>query len=397
MALERDQKVLDEVSKTVSNIKKEAGLCGNNSVTVNFLNEDLNKPGVRCLVFEQVSSAVMDETEELFYLSRVCDRFAPQYLKICKTLEKAVDYLGHAFITKVALIEEKQKAELPKSLSAERLNEMISTNFIKCQEALHEKKEKLHEYDLDYFNQMLSFAKVMDRLRVTQRKAFDIYYGYIDNCREQAREGNAFTDRDKNRKLVSNYWTPSPFRDAMPYWIDQDVVADHKEQGARDKETVVSGQDSGARGQENEEGRMKNEVDSGIQEQGTRGKDSVVGGQGNEEGRMKNEVDSEIQEQGTRGKDSGSRDQDGSNDEDNSSSFIHNSSLEDNSSSLILPSSLSPPDYREILFRAAERSEGSEDGAITFTDDEVLTLIADPLFLSNEPELAEDIRKALST
>ena len=104
---------------------------------------------------------------------------------------------------------------------------------------------------------------------------------------------------------------------------------------------------------------------------------------------MKNEVDSErsdseIQEQGTRDKDSVGRDQDGSSDEDNSSSPI-------------LPSSLSPPDYREILFRAAERSEGSEDGAITFTDDEVLTLIADPLFLSNEPELAEDIRKALST
>ncbi len=258
MALEKDQKILNEVSKTVSDIKKEAGLGGNNSVTVNFLNEDLNKPGVRCMVFEQVSSAVMNETEELFYLSRVCDRFAPQYLKICKTLEKAVDYLGHAFITKVALIEEKQKAELPKSLSAERLNEMISTNFIKCQEALHEKKEKLHEYDLDYFNQMLSFAKVMDRLRVTQRKAYDIYYGYIDNCKEEARNGNAFTDRDKNRKLVSTYWTPSPFCEARPYWIDQDVVADKKSaSGASGQWSVVSCQ----------------------KEQGTRKKEPVAGDQ----------------------------------------------------------------------------------------------------------------------
>lgn len=250
MTLERDQKILNDVCKTVSDIKKDAGSCGNNSVTVNFLSEDLNKPGVRCMVFEQISAAVMEETEELFYLSRVCDRFAPQYLKICKTLEKAVDYLGHAFITKVALIEEKQKAELPKSLSAERLNQMISTNFIKCREALHEKKEKLHEYDLDYFNQMLSFAKVMDRLRVTQRKAFDIYYGYIDNCRELARTGNAFTDRDKNRKLVSNYWTPSPFMEAKPYWIDQEVVADHQNaviscqhSAVSEKKNQISGQD----------------------------------------------------------------------------------------------------------------------------------------------------------
>lgn len=75
---------------------------------------------------------------------------------------------------------------------------------------------------------MLSFAKVMDRLRVTQRKAYDIYYGYIDNCKEEARNGNAFTDREKKRKLESTYWTPSPFCEARPYWIDQDVVADKK-------------------------------------------------------------------------------------------------------------------------------------------------------------------------
>jgi hypothetical protein len=60
-------------------------------------------------------------------------------------------------------------------------------------------------------------------------------------------------------------------------------------------------------------------------------------------------------------------------------------------------SSLSPPDYREILFRAMERSEDSEDGEITFTEDEARMLLANPQFCSEEPELAEDIRKALST
>ncbi|MBQ6480075.1 MAG: hypothetical protein IJI45_03060 [Anaerolineaceae bacterium] len=129
--------------------------------------------------------------------------------------------------------------------------------------------------------------------------------------------------------------------------------------GVRGQDSVVSGQDS---------------VVSG--------RDSVVSGRENEEGRMKNEVNSEtsdsgIQVQGTRG-------QDGSSDEDNSSFFPHNSSL-------------SPPDYREILFRAMERSEDFEDGEITFTEDEARMLLADPLFCSEEPELAEDIRNALST
>ncbi len=138
------------------------------------------------------------------------------------------------------------------------------------------------------------------------------------------------------------------------------------------------GQDSGARGQ-----------DSGF-----RGQEPVVSDQ---------ESGSIEQAQKTENKT-------GRCDEEKSSSFIHNSSLEDDSSSFILPSSLdpdssffphnsslSPPDYREILFRAMERSEDSEDGEITFTEDEARLLLADPQFCSEEPELAEDIRNALST
>ena len=125
---------------------------------------------------------------------------------------------------------------------------------------------------------------------------------------------------------------------------------------------------------------------------GGRGQDS--GARENEEGRMKNEANSEssdsgIQEQGTRSKDGSS--------DDDSSSFILPSSLDADSSFFPHNSSLSPPDYREILFRAMERSEDSEDGEITFTEDEARLLLADPQFCSGEPELAEDIRNALST
>ena len=112
---------------------------------------------------------------------------------------------------------------------------------------------------------------------------------------------------------------------------------------------------------------------------------------------------------GVLGKEQGTRSKDGSSDDGSSSfilpssldadssSFIHNSSLDAGSSFFTHNSSLSPPDYRGILFRAMERSEDSEDGEITFTEEEARMLLADPLFCSEEPELAEDIRNALST
>ena len=149
---------------------------------------------------------------------------------------------------------------------------------------------------------------------------------------------------------------------------------------------------------DNEEGRSKNEVqrdvkssESGSQEQGTRSMRKE-----NEDGRMKNEIDSEssdsgIQKQGTRG-------QDGSGDKENSSFFPHNSSLNQDSS-LDDNSSFPdrPPEYARTLYRALCRSSGNEDGALEFTLDEIHQLLADPEFCRYEPQLAADFRKALQS
>ena len=54
-----------------------------------------------------------------------------------------------------------------------------------------------------------------------------------------------------------------------------------------------------------------------------------------------------------------------------------------------------PPEYFKILYRALKRSEGSEDGSITFMENEIYQLLADPVFCYLESALAEDLKKAI--
>ncbi len=134
--------------------------------------------------------------------------------------------------------------------------------------------------------------------------------------------------------------------------------------------------------------------------------------QENEEGRMKNEVNSESSDSGIQElepcSEAVSCDETQSL-EENSSFFPHNSSLDENSSletdssfeqdssSFLHHSSFPnpPPDYFKILDRALKRSEGSEDGSITFMENEIYQLLADPVFCYFESALAEDLKKAI--
>ena len=177
MAYERHQQMLAEVKETVADIKKDTGLSSKASVRADFLKEDPKSFETESMSYVQVAAEIIEENEELFALSRLCDRFVPQYLKICKTLEKTVEYLGSVCLTKSAMKYYEKDVSLINHLTIEHLHQMLSFNFRKVKAALDEKKNTLHEFDLDLYNQMLSFAKVMQRLRVTENRALDIKLG----------------------------------------------------------------------------------------------------------------------------------------------------------------------------------------------------------------------------
>ena len=268
MAYEKDQKILAEVSEAVDSIKRDAGLSSNTSIRADLLNEDPKSFSTDSMSYVGIAAGIMEENEELFALSRLCDRFAPQYLKICKTLEKTVEYLGSVCVTKSAMKYYQQDVSAIDQLTVHRLHQMISFNFRKVKAVLDQKKEKLHEFDLDLYNQMMSFAKVMERLCATEYRATAIDLG-LEEPKKLVKKTVTFSEKKSD--------SVSPLRELPSYPIDYDVIekagARSKEQGtsdqdleARDKWQGAGGQDSGARGQNS---------GAGGQEPGTSGQETA--------------------------------------------------------------------------------------------------------------------------
>ena len=218
-------------TEVLAELKDTLAEAGNESAAENknLLCEDPNAFSLDSMSFEDCTAAIMEQTEELFAVTRLCDRFAPQYLKFCKTLERSVNHLGGAFITKTAIHANYNTFD-PKlsALSVEHLYRMISYNFRKCNAALKESSRIHKEFDLDLYNQMLSFASVMDRLRSTQQRAYDINI-WKEDPEKYIRRKNAFTEKDKNKRYTDKQGAAAPFREAPSYAIDYDVVAQYQQ------------------------------------------------------------------------------------------------------------------------------------------------------------------------
>jgi len=216
MAYEKEQRVLAEVTETVAEVKQAAGINSKNAVGASLLIDDPHEFGSDDLSFEEIAAEVMDENEELFALSRCCDRFSPQYLRICKTLEKSVEFLSSVVLTRNALNYSNPMPSLG-SLSIARLHQMVSFNFRKVHAALKEKKTKNKEFDLDFYEQMLRFAKILGRLRATDEKAIAIQFGIV--------RADKYTKATRNLDKSANS-APAPFREFPSYAVNYEALSE---------------------------------------------------------------------------------------------------------------------------------------------------------------------------
>ena len=220
MENEKGLQVLEEVQKTVDSVKKDAGMISKKSFSSDLLDEDIHAISLDGFAFEDVSTKIFDATEELFYLSRACNRFAPQYLLLCRTLKRSIEHLGGVFMTKSAL--KRNGVETPKLdlLTAVRLNEMCSFNFRKLEELYHQKKQKDQIYDLEVINLMLDYANLMARLRTSESKAINMEFGFGDTLK-YIKGCSSFATNRKGEKKHSD---PASFREAPAFPVDHAVV-----------------------------------------------------------------------------------------------------------------------------------------------------------------------------
>ena len=216
---EKNQAVLAEVRDVNAEIKNDAGMNSKNGCGPELLKEHLSDFSTKGMLYNEITADIMSETEDLFSLSGCCDRFSPQYLKICKTLTKAVDHLGGAYVTKAVLIDHDKPVTGLEPLTAERLNEMISFNFRKCKGALDEIKSTRKIFDLDYFNQMLVFANVMERLRATQYRVLGIHFGAVSDKHIKGKS-ESFSKSGSNRGFEARESTYPAFHGAPSYAPD---------------------------------------------------------------------------------------------------------------------------------------------------------------------------------
>ena len=365
--IEKDKAILAEVTDAIAEVKNDSGKSERN-----FLPERPDEFPTTAMSFCHINAMIMEQTEELFAVTRCADRFSPQYLKLCKTLEKTVNHLGSSFITKEAMSHKSyyDVSEI-ESLSAQHLYEMICFNFRKCDAALNQIKLDRHEFDLDYFHQMLSFAKIMERLSAAEHRAYEYDHGFTDTY-ERTKSVLSFTDKDGNPNPDKRNKKGISFRNTPSFPIRYDVLGaaempDHQK-------TEISGEDHAD--PEIIEGKI---IEAPVSDASDSSKVEPVN--------RTPEVSEEIPDAESAAK----------------ADEIQNSDAYENLQpeiDVIVPKQepgrpslyTEPPAYLEVIMCAMKRSAGSEEDSICFTEEEMRQLLADPEFCRLEKDLAQAFR-----
>ena len=364
MAIEQDAAVLTEVHKALQDAKDEK----NTSESSVYFKEQLQNFSTASMPFGAVTAALVEQTEDLFALTRTCDRFSPEYQKLCKVLVKTVSHLGRSYLTKTGLAQKKLDITGLENLSAERLYEMISCNFRKTEAALNEKKILKQEFDLILYNQLLTFASVMERLRSTQHKAWEINMCFRD-AYDYFKDSSSFTEQDSNRRFTAvRDPKPGAFRESPSFAMRVDILQEAKD---RQISAVLTEPEISALPASSSDGSA---VSGETVVEGTyvEASESAV-----ETGSVLSEIESPAAE----------------------NMVIENTAAEDSEAEKNSPERpqliTELPSWKEVMAQVEARGDVKEDGSISLTMDEMCDMLCDSNFRRDEPELAEQFYKIL--
>lgn len=291
--------------------------------------------------FGEVTAKLLSKVCAVFDLAVKYNRHSPEYLKSCAQLEKGIKYLGSSCVQKYALEQKKYVFPELEQLNTTNLYVMASVHFRKLDRALTEYMEEKKAVDDALLDMEYRYYNLLERLRSTEVKLHDYnnrrYYGKEDY--DPVVHGLAFSEKS---------WTGDIHKNDRPMAF-QRAKAFSASPAAGLQKAAVSGQQTAV-------SIERPAVSAGSAAEGhAPALPAPASAHLEEEPEMRQEGEPLPQD---------------------------------------LPAE-NVPECIRILEEAAFRSRVQNLDHLGFTEREMRQLTADPLFAQLQPQLAEDIRRAL--
>ena len=317
--------------------------------------------------FGDVTAKLWKKVSAVFDLAAKYNRHSSEYLKSCAQLERGIKFLGSSCLQKYALEQRDFVFPELKQLNTANLYTMASIHFNKIDRALSEYMEQNQAVDDALLDMEYRFYHLMERIRATEVKIYNYnfkrFYG-VEDCTPVV-HGLAFSERSRT-KDVHKSDEPLAFQRARAFSAP---LMENKKSEIRNKKSEAQRDVSAAAASSAQQGRTIDASEkSGHEAHGDGFCDAASPARKNCQPvrEMKND-----EERPVVGDQWSEAQRDG----------IGAASL---------------PPFVEILQRVMERSKDADDGALTFTFEEMEFLAKDPLFAHFEPAMAADIRKVLA-
>ena len=347
--------------------------------------------------FGDVTAKLWKKVSAVFDLAAKYNRHSSEYLKSCAQLERGIKFLGSSCLQKYALEQRDFVFQELKQLNTANLYTMASIHFNKIDRALSEYMEQNQAVDDALLDMEYRFYHLMERIRATEVKIYNYnikrFYG-VEDCTPVV-HGLAFSERSRT-KDVHKSDEPLAFQRARAFSAP---AAEAHGDGFCDAASPARKNCQPVREMKNdEEWPVVADQCSEAQQTGIEAAPEKPGHEAHGDGfcdaalparknyqpvrEMKNEEEwplvgdqySEAQQTGIEA----APDKPG---HETQRDGIDAASL---------------PPFVKILQRVMERSKDADDGALTFTFEEMEFLAKDPVFAHFEPAMAADIRKVLA-
>ena len=120
--------------------------------------------------FEQTSSVLWDDTQQIYYHACIANRFSEHYLVLCGQLEKNIKQLGSFCVTKAALEQKGMLFPKLEKMNVRELVCMVSYHFRKAHAALQGIYRDNDLLGITYLNWEFRWVGLGNRLKSTEVK-----------------------------------------------------------------------------------------------------------------------------------------------------------------------------------------------------------------------------------